>query len=195
MIDGGAALVSARLADISGRAVQGADQKAVDQVALALDELKIQFKRTARAETANLSIIGVRPPLEEKVARSVVQAVYSAGRGPILPDHPVQPAGTWRAEMPLAMALGFEGNVAYDYTYAKRDGQVAVINAEGKVDGRSTSGPPKTLQGTSSAEFRFDLTAGRIVGATVDATTIVQEGSTSRIKQRIRVIWTIKGAA
>ncbi len=77
----GATLISARLVDAVGQAGATADQRMVDDMALAFDELKIQFKRHARGEILAVALAGLRRPLDESTARFPRRRWTWAGAG------------------------------------------------------------------------------------------------------------------
>src|SRR5258706_12073560 len=64
----GAAQISARLVDVTGAATTGASQEMVDNFALALDDLKISFRRSPRGEVAAITVSGVHKPLDDSTA-------------------------------------------------------------------------------------------------------------------------------
>ena len=181
----GTASFTARLVDAVGTAASGAPQQMVDDFALALDELKIQFKRSARGEIAGVMLSGVRPPLEEGTARSIVNAMYSAQRGAITPEPPMDVGQTWTVTTALPPSTGFTGQVSYTYKYERKGGSVAVITGSGKLDGKATG---KTMTGKSTAEYRLE-TGGRLIGSVVETDTDV-EAAPSSVKQHVRAEWT-----
>ena len=66
-------IISARLVDAVGQGSAGTSQQMVDDMALAFDELKIQFKRQERGEIVAIAISGLRKPLDESIARAGAQ--------------------------------------------------------------------------------------------------------------------------
>jgi hypothetical protein len=160
----GSALIDARLVDAVGQASEGANQKLVDDMALAFDELKVQLKRTPRGEIASLGLFGLRAPLEEPTARQVLNALYGAQRGPLLPEQPVAVGATWKTSVPLAASTGYTGAVQYQYTYAHQDAGIAAITCDGRLDAKRAQGTVAgRLTGKSTAEYRFDVAAGGFV--------------------------------
>ena len=188
----GTASVTARLVDAVGTASSGANQQMIDDFALALDELKIQFKRTARGEIAGVMLSGVRPPLEEGTARSIVNAIYSAQRGAITPEPPMDVGQSWTVTAALPPSTGFTGQVSYTYKYERKGGGVAVITGAGKLEGKAASGG-KTMTGKSTAEYRLEL-SGRLIGSIVETDTDV-DAPPSVVKQHIRAEWALQSPA
>lgn len=189
----GSQLVIARLTDAVGEAQAGGNQKSIDDMALAFDELKIQFKRQARGEVVALALSGLRRPLDEQTARQVLNALFGAQRGEIFPETPVDVGGTWKVNIPVPETTGFQGEVHYDYNYARQEAGVAVINAEGRFEGSKKNGANESrTSGKSSTEYRFDVKAGHLVASTVDQTTQVEVTGPDKgnVKQHLKVEWT-----
>jgi hypothetical protein len=193
----GSELVSARLVDAVGQASGGASQAMVDDMALAFDELKINFKRQARGEVVSIGISGLRKPLDEKTARQVLNALYGAQRGPLLPEERVEKGATWKVSMPMPGLSGYEGDVHYDYAWARSDGAVAIIGGEGHAEGKKGT---SKLTSKSSAEYRFDVAAGKLLGTMVDQLTQVDDTAApaggqpvqSAVRQHVRVEWAVE---
>ncbi|HZS39494.1 MAG TPA: hypothetical protein VFF06_21835 [Polyangia bacterium] len=191
----GTAQISARLVDADGTAGTGAKKDMVDDFALALDELKIQFKRSPRGEVSALIFSGLRKPLEEATARAIFNAIYAAGRGPVFPDDPIDVGGTWKGSTPLPPSSGLAGDVAFEYTYKGKDGTVATITCEGTLDGKGTQGAVQLhLAGKSSNELKLDLDAGKLLSNTFDGSTQTETGATGQplqpaVKQHLHVEW------
>jgi hypothetical protein len=192
----GSMILSARIVDAVGEGSAGTSQQMVDDMALAFDELKIQFKRQERGEVMAIAMSGLRRPLDESTARAVLNAIYGAQRGPLFPEEHVDVGGTWKTTMPIPSTAGFEGEVHYDYTYARRGAGVAVIGCEGRFDGKRPQGAAmQKLSGKSSAEYRFEVAAGRLVGSSVDQMTQAEGAIAGQqtlqlgVRQHIRVEW------
>jgi hypothetical protein len=192
----GSMIISSRLVDAVGQGSPGTSQQTVDDMALAFDELKIQFKRQERGEIIAISMSGLRKPLDESIARAVLNAIYGAQRGPMFPEGHVDVGGTWKTTMPIPSTAGFEGEVRYDYTYARKAGGVSVIGCEGRFEGKRPQGAAmQKVSGTSSSEYRFDLAAGHLVGSNVDLMTQVEGAIAGQqtlqlgVRQHIRVEW------
>src|SRR3954451_5082761 len=92
----GSMIISSRLVDAVGQGSAGTSQQTVDDMALAFDELKIQFKRQDRGEIVAVAMSGLRRPLDESTARGVLNALYGAQRGPMLPEGHIDVGGTWK---------------------------------------------------------------------------------------------------
>jgi hypothetical protein len=193
----GTAQISSRLVDVSGEAGQGASQQQVDDFALALDELKIQFRRSPRGDVASITMSGVRNPLDDKTARTILNSIFAGGRGPILPEEFVEVGSTWNSTTQVATPFGTSAEATYVYKYvAKRDG-VASITCDGALDSQKTGGTAqKRMTGKNSAEYKFSIASGRLVALTSDATILIEDISqgTSQpvggtVKGRVKVEW------
>jgi hypothetical protein len=197
----GSMIISARLVDAVGQGSAGTSQQMVDDMALAFDELKIQFKRQARGEVVAITMAGLRKPLDESLARAVLNAIFGAQRGALFPEEHIDVGGTWKTTMPIPSSAGFEGEVHYDYTYARKGGGVAVLGCEGRYEGKRAGAAMQKLSGKSSSEYRFDVAAGKLIGSTVDQMTQVegaiagQQTLSLGVRQHIRVEWTLDSAA
>jgi hypothetical protein len=189
----GVATVATRLADAVGKTSSGATEKMVDDFALALDELKGNFRRSNRGEIVGVTVGGVRTPLDENTARAILNAMYSAQRGAILPEGPVAPGATWKVETGLPPSSGFSGLVRYEYTFARKGGGVAVITCNGTVEGKS-AGDAKKMVAKSVAEYRLEMETGVMQGSMVDTDTTVEQNGTVQVKQHVRVEWTLDDA-
>ncbi|MDB4965764.1 MAG: hypothetical protein JWN44_1453 [Myxococcales bacterium] len=195
----GAMLTTARLVDAEGHGSPGTSQAVLDDTALAFDELKIQFKRQARGEVVSINLSGLRKPLAELTARQVLNAIYGAQRGQLFPEEHVDVGANWKTTMPIPSSSGFEGEVHYDYTYARKAAGVAVILCEGRFEGKRSPGGTvsQKLSGKSSAEYRFDVASGRLISSTVDQMTqdegVVQGQQALQlgVRQHIRVEWVV----
>jgi hypothetical protein len=186
----GWAKVSARLVDAVGTAQVTARQELVDQFAQALDELKIQFRRSARGEVVGLALSGLRSPLEESTARAILNALYGAQRGPLLPRESVQVGSRWTVEHPLAESTGFSGTVVQSYQYARKVGTVATLEAEGSVDAAGIDAA-RTMRAQTHSEYQLDLSRG---WSQISVNSNVEVGertsAQANIKQRVRLRWT-----
>ncbi len=188
----GSYLVTARLVDAVGETPAGGNQELVDDMALAFGEIKVRFKRQPRGDVAGLGLSGMRTPLEEPTARQVMNAMFGAQRGALFPEAPVDVGGTWKVALPAVESSGLTGEVRYDYTYARKEGGVAVIGAEGRFDGTKKEGPSDVhVSAKTSTELHFDL-SGRMLASTVDQLTIKDTSGADKgtLKQHLRVEWT-----
>jgi hypothetical protein len=193
----GAAQVSARMLDVVGTS---AEQRLTDEMALAFDELKIQFKRSPRGDVAALAAAGVRAPLDDRVARSVVNALYGGARGPMFPEPRIEVGATWKVQTPQWLTpYGIVADGTYNYLYLRRDGVVAVVTGTGTLEGRAEAGgQSRHLSGRSSSEWRVAVDDRRLRYAMIEVTTDLEENpatprSAAAGHQRVMVEWTLSG--
>lgn len=186
------AQVSARFADATAKAIAGAKQDTADQLALALDDLKIVFKRSPRGEVSSLQITNVHAPLDEQTARAVVSAIFGAQRGAVLPEEPVDLSKTWKVELPMPANSNYSGTISYQYTYAKKEGGVVTVTTVGTTEGKAGSGnATQKMSGKSTGEVRFELTSGKLLASTQDNDVKIEIlPAGTAVKQRIRAEWT-----
>jgi hypothetical protein len=187
----GTAQISSRLVDVSGTAGQGATQQQVDDFALALDELKIQFRRSPRGDVSSITVSGVRNPVDDKTARTVLNSIFAGGRGPILPEEFVDVGSTWNNTTQVPTPFGASAEATYAYKYVSRDNGVATITCEGSLDSSKTStNAAKRMTGKNSAEYKFSVAAGRLVGLSSDATISIEDAAAgSSIRGRVKTEW------
>jgi hypothetical protein len=157
----GTATISTRLVDVAGSAT-GVSQEYTDDFALALDELKISFKRSPRGEVSALAITGVRKPLDEAIAFGVAQTLYLSGLGPILPEKNVEEKATWQADAPLPEKATGKFTVASGYT--KKEGPLATVTVEANLQADRPNGSvTQKLTGKLNTELQLALEAGNFV--------------------------------
>jgi len=194
----GTAQISSRLLDVSGQAGQGAQQQQVDDFALALDELKIQFRRSPRGDVSSILLTGVRNPLDDKTARTILNAIFAGGRGPILPEGPVEVGATWNNTAQVPTPFGATAEATYMYKFVSKDGDVSTLTCEGALDSQKPGGTAqKRMVGKNTSEYKFDVGKGRLIGLSSDATTQIEDvvqgtaqPAGAGIKQHVKVQWT-----
>jgi hypothetical protein len=192
--------LSGRMVDVAGTASQGATQPQVDDFSLALDELKIQFRRSPRGEVAAITMAGVRPPLDESTARMVLNAIYSAARGPILPEGLVEPGASWQVQTQVPTPGGATAEATYSYKYAAKEGGVATISGEGTLDSKSGGGTTKHMSGKDLSEYKVEVATGHLLSSTVDVTRTVEDQIPGQqtmqvgLRSHIRVVWELVAA-
>jgi hypothetical protein len=194
----GTAQITSRLVDVSGTAGQGATQTQVDDFALALDELKIQFRRSPRGDVSSITVSGVRNPVDDKTARTVLNSIFAGGRGPILPEEFVDVGGTWNNTTQVPTPFGASAEATYVYKYVSRDNGVATITCDGALDSsKSGSNASKRMSGKNTAEYKFSVAAGKLTGLSSDATITIQDvvqgsqqAAGNSIKGRVKTEWT-----
>jgi hypothetical protein len=157
-----AATISARLVDVVGAS---GEPQLSDQLALALDDLKITFRRTARAEVLDLKIEGVRKPLDEPTVRAIVTTLFGAARGPSLPDHEVALQDEWTVEATTDV-VGVPTHQTHDYRLVASEGSRWQLREKGRIDGASALGSQRRrVTGDTFADETLDLQRGVVVSA------------------------------
>jgi hypothetical protein len=192
----GTAQISARLADVDGQGSSGVPQNQINEMAMALDELKVQFRRSARGEVAAVTLTGLRNPLDEKNARMIVNAMYSGGRGPILPEANVEVGGTWKAQTTVPTSFG-AADATYNYKYVSNENGVAVISGEGSLESKAGASA-KRMTGKSNTEYKIELGTGRLVAITDEVTTQIEDtgaaAAPAGLRTRVKVRWSLEPA-
>ena len=172
----GTAQISSRLVDVVGEAGQGASQDQINDFALALDELKIQFRRSPRGDVSSITLTGVRSPLDDKTARSILNAIFAGGRGPILPEEFVDVGGTWNNTTQVPTPFSSSAEAVYSYKYVSKDNGVATISCEGTLDSQKPGVPAlKRLSGKTTGEYKFNVASGRMVALTSDVAIQIED--------------------
>ncbi len=174
--DGGVMMFTVRLVDAVGTVEPAGrkpaevkkEQEQVDDFALALDDLKIQYRRAPTGDVGALQFTGLHKPLDEGTARGIFGALYGAGRGSLFPEEPVEPGATWKGAAPLPAGVGAVGSWAYTYSFRSLNEGTAFVMCEGAIDAK---GPTLKLTGTSNSSYRFDVTAGHLKSTTFDGKT------------------------
>jgi hypothetical protein len=195
----GTAQVSSRLVDVAGQAGHGVTQAQIDDFALALDELKIQFRRSPRGDISSITVSGVRNPLDDRNARNILNSIFAGGRGPVLPEEPVDVGATWNNTVQIPTPFGASAEATYVYKFVSNDNGVATITCDGSLDSqKSGSTAQKRMTGKNTSEYKFDIAGGRLVGLQSDATITIEEVSQGvaqpiggAIRGRVKVSWTL----
>jgi hypothetical protein len=193
----GTAQLSSRLVDAVGEAGTGAPQNVVDEFALVLDELKVQFRRSPRGDVSSITVAGVRNPVDDKTARAILNAIFAGGRGPILPEEFVDVGATWNNTAQVPTNWGTSAEATYVYKYVSRDNGIATISCEGSLDSQKAgSTAQKRMTNKNTAELKFDIAKGRLIGLVSDGTTQIEDvvqgtagGVGGGIKSHVKVTW------
>jgi hypothetical protein len=191
----GTAQITARFVDAVGTPGTGYKQDAVDEMALAIDDLKIQFKRSPRGDVNALSFTGLHKPLDENIARAIFNPVYLASRGPLLPEKHVEVGASWDVTTPLSPESKLEGSLLYKYTYKSKEGTVALVLCEGNADAKGAAGGPvQKMTSKSSNELKLDVAGGQLTSNIYDGTTQTEQTAPSGngmlvVKQHVHVEW------
>jgi hypothetical protein len=190
----GTAHVHARLVDVMGAASQGGDQNKVDLFAAALDKVTIGFARSARGDVSALELTELTPPLTDQMVRPMLNAVFAAQRGTILPDGPATPGMTWNALLAFPPNGGFDGGTTFQYQYVRDDQGQAVIDCDVVIDGQGggkTS--PRRIAGRSTDEYQLDRGGVRFRATRIDTVLELEQtlpsSTMTHVRQHVRAEW------
>jgi hypothetical protein len=189
----GTAHVRALLDDVHGAASQGGDPAKVEQFAVALSKVTVGFSRGTRGEVGPLELGELPPPLTDQMVRPMLNAVFAAQRGPILPAEGATPGQTWSERVALPEGGGFDGDTTYQYQLVREEAGRAVIACDvvitGSGGGKTT---PRKLAGRSTDEYQLDHAAARFVATRIDTTLELEQtlrSTTTQVKQHVRAEW------
>lgn len=158
-VDDSGAKIEARLVEAVGAS---GEPKLSDQLALALDDLKISFRRTRWGAVQGLRIEGVHPPLDPPTARAVVFTLFGAGRGATLPLKSVGVQDDWTLEATDEI-VGLTAHVRMFYTLLDKRSDVLRIRGKGKIEAIGSVGATRRrVNGESYSDEIFDLQKGTI---------------------------------
>jgi hypothetical protein len=170
--EGGRAQVAVRFIEVVGAS---GEPQLSDQMALAMDDLKISFSRGARDDVQDLKIDGLRAPLDEPTVHAIVFTLFGAGRGPQLPDRPVGALDDWTIEADTEI-VGLTAHQRYFYTLVAEQGPVLQIREKGHVEGIATiNGSRRKIDGDTFSDESLDLERGVVVGGEYEWTAAVEE--------------------
>ncbi len=171
-IEQGSALVSARLVDVVGAS---GEPQLSDQLALALDDLKISFRRTDRGEILDLKIEGVRRPLDEPTVLAIVTTLFGAARGPCLPESEVALQDDWTVEAD-AEVVGVTTHQRHFYTLIGQQGSERQIREKGHIEGVGTNGRVRrTVSGETFSNETVNLQKGLVLSAEYEWSAHVED--------------------
>ncbi len=192
----GLAQISARMVDVVGSSAVGANQDAVDQWALALDELKVGYRRNPRGEVDAMTLSGVKPPLDEKTARMITNAVFGGQRGALLPAEPVATGATWTVAVSLPAPQGAEVMLNYSYKYTAVDSGVATVSIQGTV--QMTGDAPAKMTGTDAGTYQLRMADGTLVHSDFDLVRQLESttpGNGMSVMSHVHVVWELQPPA
>jgi hypothetical protein len=170
--EGGRAQVSVRFIEVVGTS---GEPQLSDQMALAMDDLKISFSRGPRDDVQNLRIDGLRAPLDEPTVHAIVFTLFGAGRGPQLPDRPIGALDDWTIEADTEI-VGLTAHQRYFYTLVAEQGPVLQIREKGHVEGIATiNGARRKIDGDTFSDESLDLERGLVVGGEYEWNAAIDE--------------------
>jgi hypothetical protein len=170
--EGDSAHVEARLIEVVGAS---GEPQLSDQLALAMDELKISFRRNARGEVSDVKLEALRPPLDEPTAHAIISAVFYAHRGPRLPDKPVGLQDDWTVESDLEV-VGLTAHQRHFYTLTGEGETTLDLREKGHVEGIATiNGSRRKIVADTFSQETIDLHRGVVVSGEYEWTSQVDE--------------------
>jgi len=190
----GTADVWAHVEEIAGAASQGGDQRKVDQFAAALAKVGIGFARGPRGEVGVLELSDLAPPLTDSMVRPMLNAVFAAQRGAILPEASARPGATWTAQLAFPPHAGFDGGTTFQYQLVSDESGRAVIACDAVINGQGGGATaPRRIAGRSSDEYKLDVASGRFVATRIDTQLELEQTlqtTVTHVKQHVRAEWT-----
>lgn len=159
------------------------EKKAGEQLARALQSVKIAFTMNSRGDVTNFDVKipdDVKETKEGKqmerqlgYVRLIAQWVYGADRGPQFDPGHVEAGKSWPIRASIPIPTGGTKNWDMTCVYTKKDQGMAYINMEGKVSGENQG---TKLSGEVKGELRLRLGEGRLVYHDVDTTSTFRAG-------------------
>jgi hypothetical protein len=171
-VDGGEASVQARMLEAVGAS---GEPQLSDKLALALDELKVSFRRTTRGEVRDLKIDGLRAPLDENTARAIVSTLFGAGRGPCLPDRNAALQDDWTVETDDDV-VGLTAHLRHFYTLLEKRTDAVRVRAKGRVEAIGSLGSTRRhLEGETFSDEILDLRRGIVLSGEYEWSVTVDD--------------------
>ena len=155
------------------------DKKAGEQLARALQTVKIAYTMSPRGDVTNFDVKvpdDIKESKEGKqmerqlgYVRLIAQWVYGADRGPQFDPGHIEAGKGWPIRASIPTPTGGSKNWDMTCTYAKREQGIAYINMEGKVSGENQGTKTRDIE---NEQATFDLGA--------------QEKAMARLRQQMR---------
>jgi hypothetical protein len=171
-IDRDSVTVAASLVDVVG---ESGDPQLSDKLALALDDLRVTFRRSDRANVTDVRIDGVHAPLDPHVARAIVLVLIGGLRGPALPLKSIGVQDDYQAETSFDL-VGVTAHLRNFYTLLAKNGDTMRIRDKGKLEAIGSIGDTRRqLAGDTFSEETFDLGKGVLVSGEYEWTYTVDD--------------------
>jgi hypothetical protein len=180
------------------------DKKAGEQLARALQTVKIAYTMSPRGDVTNFDVKvpdDIKESKEGKqmerqlgYVRLIAQWVYGADRGPQFDPGHIEAGKGWPIRASIPTPTGGSKNWDMTCTYAKREQGIAYINMEGKVSGENQG---TKLSGEVKGELRLRIGEGRLTYHDIDTTSTFRAGdqSSGGHQVHIHVTWEAEQAA
>lgn len=161
-VDGKGAAITARLTEAVGAS---GEPQLTDQLALALDDLKISYRRNEKGAVRDLKISGLRAPLEPHLARAIVLTLFGAARGANIPDRSIDVQDDWTVDADCEL-VGLTGHLHTFYTLLDRQGDELRFRGKGKIEAIGAVGAVRRrIDGETFSDETVDLASGALVSA------------------------------
>lgn len=164
--------VAARLIDVVGASGEPALS---DQLALALDDLRITFRRTDRGAIEELRIESIHAPLEAYTARTIVFTLLGGARGAVLPQKSIGVQDDWTAQTDAEL-VGLTAHFRWFYTLLEKHGDVLRFREKGRIEAiGSISDTRRQVTGDTFSDETVDLSKGSIVSGEYEWSYVVDD--------------------
>ena len=169
----GRALVHARFIEVEGASGQ---PQLSDQLALAMDDLRLSFLLSERGEASELKIEGMRAPLDEPTVRAIAFTLFGVGRGPRLPERAREAQDDYQVETDIDI-LSVAVHQRHFFTFINKAGAAVTVREKGHAEGITTtpSGTRRKIDGDTFGEETFDVDRGAIVSGEYEWTVVIDD--------------------
>ena len=179
--------VAARLVDVVGAS---GEPSVSDQLALALDDLRITFRRTDRGAIEELRVESIHAPLEAYTARTVVFTLLGGARGAVLPKKSIGVQDDWTAQTDAEL-VGLTAHLRWFYTLLDKRDDVLRFRQKGRIEAiGSISDTRRLLTGDTFSDETVDLSKGTILSGEYEWSYTVEDDPFGEIagvgKTRVR---------
>ena len=179
--------VAARLVDVVGASGEPALS---DQLALALDDLRVTFRRTDRGAIEELRVESIHAPLEAYTARTILFTLLGGARGPVLPQKSIGVQDDWTGQTDAEL-VGLTAHLRWFYTMLEKRGDVLRFRQKGRIEAiGSISDTRRQLTGDTFSDETVDLAKGAIVSGEYEWSYTVEDDPAGDIagtgKTRVR---------
>lgn len=171
-VDSKGAQVTARLTEVVG---QSGEPQLTDQLALALDDLKISFRRSDKGAVRDLKIDGLRAPLEPHLARAIVLTLFGAARGANVPERSIGVQDDWTVDSETEL-VGVTARVHSFYTLLERHDEELRFRAKGKLEAIGSVGTVRRkIDGETFSDETLDLAKGNLLSGEYELSYKVED--------------------
>ncbi len=187
----------ARLRGVVAKGSEALDPQALKQVAMRLEAMKIHFRLSPQGEARALRVDDVAPPLDDKTARSIAEALYATPHAPMLPQAPVELHARWQEQVRLPGGLDVEGEMELRCRYDRRENSIATVVCDGELTAHKGSGRAmRQVVEKVHASFDLDVEHGEWISKSIEQSRQIEENLTVPkpmsvgVRQHVTVKWT-----